>query len=60
MLNLDSEAQVYGSTFTFCYGHLKKVILLVKVATVQSVLLLAVVGKGSGIGRIMFVLNLEI
>ena len=42
MLNLDSEAQVYGSTFTFCYGHLKKVILLVKVATVQSVLLLAV------------------
>ena len=42
MLNLDSEAQVYDSTFTFCYGHLKKVILLVKVATVPSVLLLAV------------------
>ena len=42
MLYLDSEAQVYGSIFTICYGHLKKVILLVKVATVQSVLLLAV------------------
>ena len=42
MLNLDSKAQVHGSTFTFCYGHLKKVILLVKVATVPLVLLLAV------------------
>ena len=42
MFNLDFEAQVYGSTFTLCYGHLKKVILLYKIATVPSVLLLAV------------------
>ena len=31
-----------GSTFTFCHGHLKKAILLHKMATVRFVLLLAV------------------
>ena len=42
MLYLDYGAQGRGITFTFCHGHLKKAILLHKMATVRFVLLLAV------------------
>ena len=35
MLYLDFEAQGRGSTFTLCHGHLKKAILLHKMARVQ-------------------------
>ncbi len=34
MLDLDFEAQGCGSNFTFCHGHFKKVILLLKRARV--------------------------
>ena len=34
MLYLDFEAQGRGSTFTFCHAHLKKAILLFKMARV--------------------------
>ena len=42
MLYLDLEAQGRGSTFTFCHAHLKKVILLHKMAKVPFDLLIAV------------------
>ncbi len=35
MLYLDFEAQGRGSTFTLCHGHLKKAILLHKMARVR-------------------------
>ena len=43
MLNLDFEAQGRGSTFTFCYGRMKKGILLHKRATVRFILNTAVI-----------------
>ena len=42
MLYLDFEAQGRGSTFTFCHAHLKKAILLHKMARVPFDLLIAV------------------
>ena len=39
---LDFEAQGRGNTFTFCHAHLKKVILLHKMARVPFDLLIAV------------------
>ncbi len=35
MLYLDFDGQGRGSTFTFCHGHLKKAILLHKMARVR-------------------------
>ena len=45
MLYLDFEAQGRGSTFTFCQGHLKKAILLHKMARVWFYLNTAVSNK---------------
>ena len=42
VLYLDFEAQGRGSTFTFCHAHLKKAILLHKMARVPFDLLIAV------------------
>ena len=41
MLYLDFGAQGRGSTFTFCHAHLKKAILLHKMARVPFDLLIA-------------------
>ena len=42
MLYLDFGAQGHGSTFTFCHTHLKRAILLHKLARVPFDLLIAV------------------
>ena len=42
VLDLDFEAQGRGSTFTFCHAHLKKAILLHKMARVPFDLDLAI------------------
>ncbi len=44
MLYLNFGAQGRGSTFTFCHAHLKKAILLHKMARVPFDLLIAVYG----------------